>query len=203
VRHICDAMSGGSRVADLARDRRGVQVRRKGRRPTSSVCLSQQMGRQPGAGVGASWARLRRAPPRPASDGFGLGCAAGGRALTRFSARTGSSLPLLGGRAGQNESDAAPGDRGDVRKLESSVTKREECVGSSGLGVSRRSSAVDADLRRIALSRHAPRGCLVLELGNAGREDEPSPPVRPWPAGVAVHSVYSLSSSLARPALSA
>jgi hypothetical protein len=77
-------------------------------------------------------------------------------------------------------------------EFESSVTKREECVGLSGLGVSKRSSVVDADLRRIALSRHAPRGCLVLELGNACREDEPSPSVRPWPAGVAVHLVYSL-----------
>jgi hypothetical protein len=40
-------------------------------------------------------------------------------------------------------------DRGDVRKFESSVTKRELCVGSSGLGVSKRSLVDDADLRRL------------------------------------------------------
>jgi hypothetical protein len=142
-------------------------------------------------------ARASRTPSSWAGAGEGSCRAVGERGLrgrlgpTRFSARTGSSprhSPAVPSSMSRTSSRV---DRGDVRKFESSVTKREECVGSSGLGVSKRSSVVDADLRRIALSRHAPRGCLVLELGNAGREDEPSPPVRPWPAGVAVYSVYS------------
>ena len=37
-----------------------------------------------------------------------------------------------------------------------------------------------------AFSRRASRGCPVLKSGIADREDEPSLPIRPWPAGVPV-----------------
>jgi hypothetical protein len=74
-------------------------------------------------------------------------------------------------------------------------------------------SASTADHRRrrrphgpAALSRRASRGCPVLKSGTANREDEPSLPIRPWPAGVPVAPglpLRSLADKSARPSVAA
>ena len=48
------------------------------------------------------------------------------------------------------------------------------------------------------MSRRASRGCPVLKSAIADREDEPSLPIRPWPAGVPVNPVYSFAAAPAR-----
>lgn len=49
-----------------------------------------------------------------------------------------------------------------------------------------------------ASSRRASRGCPLLRSGISDRENEPSPLIRPWPAGVPVNTVYSCCLLLAR-----
>ncbi len=111
---------------------------------------------------------MLNSPPVYRTDHPIRSCGPGHASTTRGAGvdnRTGGAVPGKH-RGGARRLGRRPGcDRDDARELESSVTKREQYAGSSGLGVSNRPSAVDADLRRIALSRHAPRGCLVLELG--------------------------------------
>jgi hypothetical protein len=52
--------------------------------------------------------------------------------------------------------------------------------------------------RSRASSRRDARGCLYLKSGIADRENEPSPLVRTWPAGVPVNTVYSCRTLLTR-----
>jgi hypothetical protein len=85
------------------------------------------------------------------------------------------------------ESDDAPrAPRGGLRELEIGLPGVHRGAMLNGLGVGSRSSATDADPMGPALSRRASRGCPVLKSGIADREDEPSLPIRPWPAGVPV-----------------
>jgi hypothetical protein len=89
--------------------------------------------------------------------------------------------------------------RGDLRELE---------IGLPGVHRGRRAETVSASAhdyrllrqtpRPVTMSRRAWRGCPVLKSGIADREDEPSLPIRPWPAGGPVEPVYSLARPLTR-----